>query len=263
MKRFVKRAKRITKKLASGLRNAVEPSLAQDSEPLEIRSAIVEHVEAQVQAIGGGRRVLATGPLRVRVLAPTKGAEVTLRATLDDISTVVVTRLHEMRCEFAPDWHIETVYVKRRPNGWAKNQSMAFEGVTKPIVPAAAPTIELMVLRGSTAQPSYAFTRSVVRIGRSSTPTDDRGRPRNNDIAFLEDEDEVNRTVTRGHCTIRLSETEGRFRVFDDGSSNGTRLLRNGDSIEVYPRDPIGVVLRSGDQLQLGQALLSVTIAGL
>ena len=83
---------------------------------------------------------------------------------------------------------------------------------------------------------------------------------RRNDIAFLEDDDERNKTVTRGHCEIRYNRTTREYRIFDERSANGTRIVRAGDVIEVPARDPIGVAIASGDELHFGKAAVRVTI---
>ena len=100
----------------------------------------------------------------------------------------------------------------------------------------------------------------IVRLGRSADPTDDRGRPRLNDVAFVENDSPENRTVTRGHALIRFDARTGEYRLFDEGSANGTQILRSGEAIDVPRRDPIGVSLRSGDEIQLGKAAIRIKI---
>jgi hypothetical protein len=46
----------------------------------------------------------------------------------------------------------------------------------------------------------------------------------------------------------------------DEGSSNGTSVIRNGAAIPVPPRDPRGVRVQSGDEIQVGRAVLRLTI---
>ena len=67
-------------------------------------------------------------------------------------------------------------------------------------------------------------------------------------------------TVTRGHCEIRYSRIAGSYRVFDERSANGTRIVRNGEIIDVPANDPIGVAILDGDELQFGNASVSVGI---
>ena len=71
----------------------------------------------------------------------------------------------------------------------------------------------------------------------------------------MDDESEINRTVSRRHAHIAWSGTE--FRVFDDRSAHGTRIVRGGKTIPV-PAGARGVRLTSGDELLLGSARLRV-----
>jgi pSer/pThr/pTyr-binding forkhead associated (FHA) protein len=118
----------------------------------------------------------------------------------------------------------------------------------------------LNVLHGQAEKRQFVFTEGVIRIGRSADPTDDRGRPRFNDVAFLENDSPENRTVTRGHALIRFDAPTGEYRLFDEGSANGTRVVRGGNAIDVPKRDPVGLALRTGDEVQLGKAALRVRI---
>ena len=105
------------------------------------------------------------------------------------------------------------------------------------------------MVRGSATQESgTVFSLPIVRVGRSQAPHDDRGRARRNDVAFLEDGDDDSMTVTRGHCEIRYSRAGGGYRIFDERSANGTRIVRAG-GIKVPTNDPIGVAILDGDEL--------------
>ena len=52
----------------------------------------------------------------------------------------------------------------------------------------------------------------------------------------------------------------GEYRLFDDGSSNGTAIIRGGETIAVPPRDPRGVRVQSGDEVQVGRAVIKVLV---
>ena len=66
--------------------------------------------------------------------------------------------------------------------------------------------------------------------------------------------------MTRGHALIRYNGATAEYRLFDEGSANGTRVLRGGEVIDVPRRDPVGLALRTGDEVQLGKAVLRVRI---
>jgi hypothetical protein len=266
VKRIVERARQFTKNVAVGIRRAVDPPLDEHATPLDIRHAIVESIERRVQPAGRGRRILPDGHVRIRVLAADTAAQRALRALLDDVHGVVEARLRELKCEIPEGFRVEVTYVKSRPASWAPWQRMLVEypepAPTDASVPQSQPPLglELTVLKGTARKRSYSFADAVIRIGRSDAPVDDRGKMRRNDIAFLEDDDERNKTVTRGHCEIRYNRATREYRIFDERSANGTRIVRAGDVIEVPARDPIGVAIASGDELHFGKAAVRVTI---
>jgi pSer/pThr/pTyr-binding forkhead associated (FHA) protein len=93
-------------------------------------------------------------------------------------------------------------------------------------------------------------------------PTDHLGQPRHNQVVFVEEGDEHGATVGRAHASIRWDADRREYRLFDDGSHNGTRIVRAGVTIPVSPRDPVGVTVRSGDEIQFGTAAVRVEVGG-
>jgi len=263
MKQIVDRAKEFSKTMAGRLRRAVDPPLASDASPLEIRHFIIESVESRVQPSGGGRRKLPDSLVDVRIVAADPAAQRALRAALDDVQGGLLERLRELTCEVPAGFRVEVTYLKRAPAGWPADRQLAIEYPHQPAVeaaPAGVPALTLTVIRGSATQDTYSFTLPIVRVGRSQAPHDDRGRARRNDVAFLEDGDDDSMTVTRGHCEIRYSRAGGGYRIFDERSANGTRIVRAGEIIEVPANDPIGVAILDGDELNFGNAAAKVTI---
>jgi hypothetical protein len=66
--------------------------------------------------------------------------------------------------------------------------------------------------------------------------------------------DEANATVSRKHTHIRLD--DGEYRICDDASEFGTRIFRDGRSIDVPSGNRRGERLRPGDEIYLGRACL-------
>jgi hypothetical protein len=263
MKEFVDRAKQLSRTVAGRLRWAVDPPLPSDAAPLEIRHFIIESVESRVQPSGGGRRKLPDSLVDVKIVAADPGAQRALRAALDDVQVGVLQRLRELSCEVPAGFRVEVTYLERAPAGWPADRQLAVEypqQAAVEAVPAGVPALTLTVIRGSATQDSYSFTLPIVRVGRSPAPHDDRGRARRNDVAFLEDGDDDSMTVTRGHCEIRYSRAGGGYRIFDERSANGTRIVRGGEIIEVPANDPIGVAILDGDELNFGNAAVRVTV---
>jgi pSer/pThr/pTyr-binding forkhead associated (FHA) protein len=60
--------------------------------------------------------------------------------------------------------------------------------------------------------------------------------------------------VSRKHAHIRFDGSE--YRLCDDSSEYGTRVFRDGRSIDVPPGNRRGEKLRSGDEIYVGRACL-------
>jgi len=63
----------------------------------------------------------------------------------------------------------------------------------------------------------------------------------------------VNDTVSRAQAHI-LRTSAGEYRLFDDRSSHGTRIFREGRTIALPSGSPRGVKLQPGDEIYFGQA---------
>lgn len=280
MKRIVEQARSLGDVVAGAVRRAVDPPLTADARPLDIKRAIVEAVEQRVEPAGGGRHVLPGECVQVKVLTGSAGQRRALEVVLDDIRETIASRLLELQCQVPRQFSVAVGYVRRPPDDWDDDQRLAVvvsdgdavgsslnrirrgasvarrddDGV------ATLPSLTIEVVRGQAQKRHATFRAAVVRIGRSPDLTDERGRPRMNDVAFLENDNAENRTVTRGHAVIRFDARAGEYRIFDEGSANGTRIVRSGESIDVPRRDPVGVSLRSGDEVHLGKAAVRIKI---
>ena len=271
MKKLVEQARTLGGTVVDAVMRAVDPPLDEDARPLDVKRAIVEAVEQQLEPSGGGRRVLPGDSIVVKLLAEQADARRALEAVLADIRDTIATRLQELQCQVPRRFSVDVSYVRRPPADWGPGQRLSVtlapgtgRGASSDGVGAMAtlPTLAIEVVRGQTEQQQFTFAGPVVRIGRSSDPTVHRGRPCLHQIAFLENDSPENRTVTRGHALIRYTAATGEYRLFDEGSANGTRVVRSGEVIDVPKRDPVGLALRSGDEVQLGKAAIRVRIDG-
>jgi pSer/pThr/pTyr-binding forkhead associated (FHA) protein len=121
--------------------------------------------------------------------------------------------------------------------------------------------LHLAVLKGAAAQTTYTFCQRVVSIGRTAEATDRMGRTRQNDVAFDDAADGTTETVGRAHARVTFDASLNHYAIFDEGSSNGTSVVRKGATIPVPPRDPRGVRIESGDQIHFGRAVVGVSLA--
>jgi hypothetical protein len=243
-----------------------DPPLDREAAPLEVREAIVEDVERRIEPAGAGRRVLPYNRVTVTMLAADKPSRLRLQAALAGLQESIEARLTELRCVIPAGFAIETRYITRPLAAWAPHQRLAFsydrrDAADLPAAAANEPArLQITIARGQATHASYTFADSHIRIGRTAQPIDGLGRPRTNQVAFLEDGDDHTRTVGRAHASIRYDAARREYRVFDDGSHNGTRVMRDGAFLEVKPHDPVGVTLRSGDEIQVGTAALRIQI---
>jgi hypothetical protein len=131
--------------------------------------------------------------------------------------------------------------------------------VATPAVSVHTARLELIVTHGVATQQRYT-TSPPIAIGRGDEVRDSRQRLlRTNDLVFAEGAGDVNDTVSRRHARIEHDEASGTFRVYDDGSAQGTSVVRQGRGIAV-PRGTRGVRLQSGDEIVLGRARVRVEI---
>lgn len=274
------KARQIEAKLARTVDRAAARVMAPGNrEPLEISHAVVEAVEHEVQPAGRGRQLFPFNRIRVRVVAPTRHLQARFEATFAMEPTLtqrIHARLESARCAPA-DLAVDVSYVDAAGDGWsAPDVHVEFERVDAPPVPEPAsaeatvgkpatveepvPGVEIEVRAGEAAQPSYSFDFPRIDLGRCVEVRDKRNQlVRRNNVVFLDSDDVINRTVSRRHAHLEYNSGEKAFRVYDDGSEQGTAVARGGKTISVPP-GARGVRLQPGDEILLGHARLRVRV---
>jgi hypothetical protein len=243
-----------------------EPPLTADAAPLEVREAIVDRVTREVRATADGRRIMPHNRLTVLVLADRREDRAALGAVLDEIEQTIRGRLTELRCAVPPGFAVEVQYLRKPKPGWKAGARFMTEWASRTVsratlqIASPPPGVRLKVLRGRASQISYSLADARILIGRTALPTDHHGRPRQNHVVFLEDGDEHSATVGRAHASIVYDGSRREYRLFDDGSHNGTRIVRGATTVDIAPRDPVGVTVLSGDEIQFGTAAVRVEI---
>lgn len=266
----ITRIRTVTRDLHGRLRRFFDTPLEPGATPLEICQAVLDEVERRVEPVGRGRRVFPYTALHVRVLAP-DDARAPFEAAFTGFPVRVAERLAEVRCETPARIDVTVVCEPDAPWHWPPGQVYevryerdATAATARPAAVAPPeskpPALRVTVLKGEAAEPSCVFTQSTIAIGRMSDPTDDLGRVRRNRIAFTDAVDGVTETVGRAHARLRFDAEAGAYRLYDEGSRNGTAIVRDGEVIPVARRDPRGVRIRSGDEIQVGRALLRVEL---
>jgi pSer/pThr/pTyr-binding forkhead associated (FHA) protein len=266
MRKIVTKTNRVLGTVVEGVRSAIDPRAARgrDATMLDLRAAIIEHIEHSVVAAGRGTRVLP-GPVVVVQVQPAGFKDPrALGAVMDDVRAVLIERLEAMKCIVPADFQVQIKTVARRPVGWDPRQRFAIvfqnsksnrvQG-TDIVEPRG---LRLVVSLGTAQKKIFDLFLPVIRIGRTRFPTDSRGRVRTNDIAFADDGSERSLSVGRGHAEIRFLPGTRSYRLFDQGSANGTRVLIKGRLTEIAANDPVGLPIQPGDELHLGKAVIRV-----
>jgi FHA domain len=253
----------IGRQFQSRVRRFFDSPLAPGATPLEISHAVLDDVERRLQPLGRGERVFPYTRLVVKVVTPAadRAAVEAAFATLPDR---VRERLEELRCAPEKPLEVRTLPLKKAPPTWTPGQLFSVEystadGPDASGVPQRA-AVRVTILKGAATEPAYTFTDDVIAIGRTAEATDERGRLRRNRVAFLDTVDGVTETVGRAHARLRFHPATREYRLYDEGSSNGTSILRGGATIAVPPRDPRGVRVHSGDEVHVGRAIIRVTL---
>jgi hypothetical protein len=250
--------------LHSRLKDFFDDPLAADATPLELLHATLDQLETKIQPAGRGRRIFPYDRIMVRITQ--RSADVAaVQAIFSGLEPRLRERLQELRCDPPDVMEVSVSVCEADGDGQQPVLSLECSAAERerpsPNVTATGyPALRLTVVKGQCAESEYVFEEPVVAIGRTAEPADAFGQVRYNHVAFLEERDGINETVGRAHAKLQFDPASGHYHLFNEGSSNPTSILRSGRVIRVAPRDPRGIRVQSGDQLQLGRAVLRVTV---
>jgi hypothetical protein len=263
------KARRLESTIARRLDRAARDVVgAVTREPLEVVHLVIEAVEHEIQPGGRGKRVFPFNNITLSVLAPSDEGRARFDAVLagePPLRDRIVEHLRSKSCPI-DDLTLDVAYVARAPKDWRHPQfNIAFARVARspasdaPRDPAWA-RLDLTVVRGTAERRTYSFAAKRIDLGRCSEVRDTRNRLiRTNHVAFVEGSGEINQSVSRCHAHIAYEPSSGGYRVRDDGSVHGTSVVRNGSTVAV-PAGSLGVRLRTGDELVLGEARLRIKL---
>jgi hypothetical protein len=238
---------------------------AESDELLLVHRAILEEIEGKIQTVQRGRHVLPYNYLRVKLASPDAGRRALFQTAFGQdrrLENDIRDSLKGAGCEVPGGF---TVAVETVEEGakvfeieYAIREAPALEPPVVPTEPKAAfVPARLVVMRGKAIPESCTMEKSRINIGRMQELTDSQQRVvRRNDVVFEEGADEANATVSRAHAHIRFDRASGEYRICDDESEYGTRVFRDGKSIEIPAGNRRGERLRAGDEIYLGRACL-------
>src|SRR3954471_9309298 len=107
------------KKGIAAMRRFLDPPLAADAPPIEIRAAVLETIERQVAIVGIGQRVFPHGLVSVRVLLPDPGARAPFERVFADFATRPRGRLAEIRSNPPAGFTARVTFLKAPPAAWS------------------------------------------------------------------------------------------------------------------------------------------------
>ena len=231
---------------------------AESDQLLLVHRAILEEIEGKVQVVSHGRRMFPFPRVTVTLLSADPERRTLYEAAFggeDRLEKDIREALEGAECEVPRGFDVEV-----RTSGTGDGNFEIEYGVLAreaPVV-AAAPLAgpgRLVVVKGKTSQTEYPLEKARTNIGRMPELMDSEQRVvRRNDVFFEEGADEAAGTVSRKHAHIRHE--AGEYRICDDGSEFGTRVFRDGRSIEVPAGNRRGERLKPGDEIYLGRACL-------
>ena len=241
----------IEKTIERGFRHWTERMFgpANSNELLLVHRSILEEIEGKVQVVARGRRVFPFSRVIVTLVAAEPGRRTLLQAAFGErLGEDVREAMEGSACELPRGFSVEVRTAEAGLHAYEIEYGVAAEA------PPSAPG-RLTVVKGKTDRDEYSLGRARTNIGRMPELTDaDHRVVRRNDVVFEEGADEANATVSRKHAHVRLDGAD--YRLCDDGSEFGTRVFREGRSIEVPAGDRRGEKLRPGDEIYLGRACL-------
>jgi hypothetical protein len=235
-----------------------------EATPLELVDRACDAIARHVQPSGRGRYVFPFNSVTITFLAASTDRQAHFEgicAGPPSINERVMARL--VSAGSSPlDLDVNVAFTAEPEATWTDS---AFHIALARVAPAARPdrgpalTLTLEVLHGSAGQSAYTFTSLPVTIGRGVEVRDSRHQLlRINRVAFIENGDDVNQSVSRRQARIELDPVSGRPRLIDDNSAQGTSVIRHGRGIAV-PRGSRGLGLRPGDEVIVGRARLRVS----
>ena len=231
---------------------------AESDELLLVHRAILEEIEGKIQTVQRGKHLFPYNYLRVRLVSPDAERRAVFQVAFgqdrrleNDIREALKGAACEVPGGFAVDVETAAEGAKGFDIEYAIRQAPPRAPAPKPVFTAG----RLVVTRGKAAQESYTLEKARTNIGRMQELTDSQQRViRRNDIVFEEGGDDANATISRAHAHIRFDRAAGEYRICDDESEYGTRIFREGRSMEVPAGNRRGERLRAGDEIYLGRA---------
>ncbi|HTQ55681.1 MAG TPA: FHA domain-containing protein [Bryobacteraceae bacterium] len=246
---------------------------AQSDELLVVHRGILEEIESKIQVVQRGQRLFPYNYLKVTLVSQEPERRALFQAAFAQehrLENDIREALQGAGCAIPNGFAVDVATADEGARGFEIEYAIReVTAAAQPVPPSEPPPPArlaaracLVAVRGSTAQASYTIDKARTNIGRMPELTDSQQRVvRRNEVVFEEGADEANATVSRGHAHVRFDAAAGEYRICDDESEYGTRVFREGRSIEVPAGNRRGERLRDGDEIYLGKACLRFELA--
>ncbi len=255
--------RRIDEKLRGLLRSS---SPDQKRELLEVHRAVLDDVAAHVDTLPRARRAFVYTQLSVLILLPDPALRRSYELVFvdgDALSRDIRQRLVDQRVELPAQIavHVELV-LELPPDVAARGFDVHYGIASTEQTPEEVIDVRFTIISGSAQQPELLLKKKRINLGRLAEVVDAEQRlTRQNDVAFRDDAEAANQSVSRAHAHIEFEAGKAEFRLYDDRSAHGSAVVRQGTVIPVPSGPSKGVALRDGDEIVLGQARLRFGIS--
>ncbi|HEY1341955.1 MAG TPA: FHA domain-containing protein [Bryobacteraceae bacterium] len=242
-----------------------EAPLATASDPeeppelAEIRLAVLDRIREKSYR-SGGKKVFPFDLLRVELRGVEEGRRDVFagRFFRKYLEQEVRGSLRDAGCRFPENLRVDVNAIAGLPQ---PNQEWLVVEVGSQERAQRPGTARLVVREGTANVPEFPLEKARTNIGRVVDVYRSEGLYRRNDLAF-EEENEINRSISREHAHILYDRTTGEYRLFNDRwyprgprGDCATWIVRDGMSQEVH-RNARGTKLEPGDEIHFGQAVV-------
>jgi len=220
-------------------------------EAIELYREALDQIAARVTVGKRSERLFPFNRITIEVMAGDHERKAALEALFEagQLLADIRTTLNEDRVTLPA----ELTVMVHFPEEATEDIRVICERTDKP----AAVVGQFKPARLTTPDLEFILDQPLVNLGRDQEVVDTSGRViRRNDLFFPEAEFPNSTTVSRTHAHLRFDSATGEWRIFDDGSSLGTSLFRDGRIIHIPGHASRGVGLRHGDEINLGQVRL-------
>jgi hypothetical protein len=228
---------------------------------LEVYNGVLRDAANQIQPVSRGKRLFPFNEILIRISCPEGPEKAAYEAVFvegrSELENDLRFVLASGGCDPTPRVKVRVQLIALTTNE-LQGQPFQIEyrrisGTPAEEAPEIPPAF-LVTLRGTTRDPELRIARARVNIGRLRDVVDGENRViRRNDLVFPECPDPPNRSVSRQQAHIEFDSGHACFRLFDDKSTRGTNVIRNGKVFRIMTGG-LGFQLTSGDEIHFGSA---------